>query len=41
VRTNAVATRIVDTAKPEVVPLTPATLPHGLPAPVAAADGAP
>ncbi|HTC45557.1 MAG TPA: flagellar motor protein MotB [Steroidobacteraceae bacterium] len=39
--TTAVATRIVDTAKPEVVPLTPATLPHGLPAPVAAADGAP
>jgi chemotaxis protein MotB len=41
VGTHAVATKIVDTAKPEAVPLTPASLPHGLPAPVAAADGAP
>jgi chemotaxis protein MotB len=38
---TTVAAKGMDTAKPEVVPLSPATLPHGLPAPVAAADGAP
>jgi chemotaxis protein MotB len=36
-----VSAKTTDTARPVVVPLTPATLPHGLPAPVAAADGAP
>jgi chemotaxis protein MotB len=38
---SAVSARNVDTAVPEIVPVTPATLPHGLPAPVAAADGSP